>query len=237
MPLLYSGSWWRSSIFVLTLCAAAGSAAAVKDSASIKDAEQQLTDGDPKAALIILKNAVRKSPQDPAIRAQAARVYLRLGDVISAEREARAARELKDEEADYLPVLIDALLLQRKFKDLYDLIEPGDRDPALESKVRTALGTAAIRLGYDARAEALLREAIQFDQGVAEPRIQLARILNGTRPEEADRVIDDAIAAHPQSAELLQVKGEMLWSRGRAGRRCGYSATRSISIPRISWPG
>ena len=50
------------------------------------------------------------------------------------------------------------------------------------------------------RAEALLREAIQFDQGVAEPRIQLARILNGTRPEEADRVIDDAIAANPQWA-------------------------------------
>jgi tetratricopeptide (TPR) repeat protein len=142
-------------------------------------------------------------------------VYLRLGDPASAEREARTARDLKGDAADYLPVLIDALLPQKKFKDLYNLIEPGgDRDPFLESKVRVALGTAALRLGYDTRAEALLRDAVLPDPGAIEPRAELARFLNGTRLEEADRVIDEAIAANQQSAQPLQVKGELQWSRG-----------------------
>jgi hypothetical protein len=35
---------------------------------------------------------------------------------------------------------------QKKFKDLIELIELGDRDPVLESKVRTAHGTAAAGL-------------------------------------------------------------------------------------------
>ena len=106
----------------------------------------------------------------------------------SARRE--PTRDLKGIEADYLPVLIDALLPQKKFKDLYDLIEPGDRDTVLdESRVRTALGTAAVRLGYDTRAETLLRDAIRLNPGAIEPRAELARFLNGTRPEEADRVI------------------------------------------------
>jgi len=45
-----------------------------------------------------------------------------------------------------------------------------------------------------------------------EPGIQLARFLNGSKREAAERVINDAIAANPQSAELRRVKGEMLWS-------------------------
>jgi Tfp pilus assembly protein PilF len=90
------------------------------------------------------------------------------------------------------------------------------RNPVLESKVRTALGTAAVRLGYDTRAEALLREAIKLDPSVVVPRIQLARFLSNTRPEEAIGVIDEAIAADPKSTELLHVKGDMLWSRGDA---------------------
>ena len=44
---------------------------------------------------------------------QFAGMYLRLGDAAWAEREARAARDLNADEADYLPVLIDALLLQK----------------------------------------------------------------------------------------------------------------------------
>jgi putative PEP-CTERM system TPR-repeat lipoprotein len=214
MSLLQRRNAWRRVAFAIAICAVGYPAAAAKDTGSVKEAEQNLKDEDPNTALITLKNAIRKSPQDPAIRVKIARVYLRLGDASSAEREARTARDLNGDEADYLPVLIDALLSQKKFKDLYDLIEPGDRDPVLESRIRTALGIAAVRLGYDTRAEALLRDAIRLDPGNVEPRTELARFLNGTRPEEADRVIDEAVAANPQSAQLLQAKGEIQWSRG-----------------------
>jgi tetratricopeptide (TPR) repeat protein len=108
------------------------------------------------------------------------------------------------------------MLARKEFKEICDLVEPGDRSPVLEGKVRTALGTAAVRLGYETKAEALLRDAVKLDPSVVAPRIQLARFLSGTRPEEAVEVIDEAIAVNPKSADLLHVNGDMLWSRGDA---------------------
>ena len=113
-----------------------------------------------------------------------------------------------------MPVLAAALLRQQKFADLIDLVRPGNRDPVLESKVRTALGTAAAGLGDRAKAEALLDEAIKLDLNAAGPKIQLVRLMSGTKPAEADKLIDEVIAANPRSAEALQIKGDMLRGRG-----------------------
>ena len=215
MPQAQRRSFWRCVALAAALAVLACPAANAKDSnASVKDAEQYVAKGNLKAAEIELRNAVRDAPQDPGLRARLAEIYLRLNDSASAEREARAARERNGNEADYLPVLADALLRQDKFADLLDLIQPGDRDPVLESKIRTALGTAAAGLRDRDKAEALLREAIQLDPSAVKPKIQLARFLTGTKPEEVDKLIDEAIAADPRSAEALQVKGEMLRARG-----------------------
>src|SRR6516165_2047981 len=127
--------------------ALAWSAAYAKDSpTSVKEADQYIAQGNLKAAEHQLRNAIRDAPQDPVLRARLAEVYLQLDDAPSAEREARGARERNGNEADYLPVLADALLRQGKFADLMDLVQPGDRDPVLESKVRTTLGVAAAGL-------------------------------------------------------------------------------------------
>ena len=205
---------WRFTIFAAAFAVFAGPAAFGKDSTtSMKEAEQYVAKGNLKAAEIELRNAIRETPQDPLLHARLASVYLQLGDAALAEREARTARDRNGNEADYLPVLADALLRQDKFADLVDLVKPGDRDPVLESKVRTALGTAAVGLNDRDRAETQLREAIKLDPSAARPKIQLARLLTGTKPEEADKTIDEAIAADPNSAEALQVKGEMLRNR------------------------
>src|ERR1700737_4850028 len=206
---------WRRIVVAGAVAALAWSAAHAKDStASLKEAEQSIVQGNLKAAEIQLRNAIRDAPQDPVPRARLADVYLQLGDAPAAEREARAARERNGNEADYLPVLADALLRQQKFADLSDLVQPGDRDPVLESKVRTALGLAAAGLRDQAKAETLLGEAIKLDPRAVGPKIQLARLLTGTKPAEADKLVDEAIAANPRSAEALQVKGEMLRNRG-----------------------
>src|SRR5262249_9489999 len=155
--------------------------------------------GDLKAAEIALRNAVRQSPDNPLIRARLAQVYLNLGDAASAEREARAARERNGDEADYLPILADALLRQGKFTDVFDPVRPGDRAPALEGKVRSSLGAAAFGLNDRQKAEAMFRDAIRLDPDAARPKVQLAQLLSNQNPEEADKLIDAAIAAEPRS--------------------------------------
>ena len=215
MPQGRSRCPWRSVVFASAVAIFACPAAYAKDStASVKDAEQYVAKGNLKAAEIELRNAIREAPQDPVLHARLADVYLQLADPAAAEREARAALERNGDEADYISVLMDALLRQEKFADLLDLVKPGDRTPALESKVRTALGTAEAGLRDRDKAEDLLREAVKLDPTAVRPKIQLARLLTGTKPEEADKFIDEAIAANPRSAEALQVKGEMLRSRG-----------------------
>src|SRR2546423_15557360 len=92
---------WRSVVYAVALCAAAWAAASAKESSLVKEAEQYLANGDAKSALVTLKNAIRKSPEDPAIRMQAAKANLKLGDVFSAEREAPAARRLTSAQAGY----------------------------------------------------------------------------------------------------------------------------------------
>ena len=206
---------WPQMVVAGALAALAGSAAYAKDSpTSVKEAEQYLAKGDLKAAEIALHTAIRDAPQDPVLRAHLAEVYLQEGDLQSAEREASAARERNGNEADYLPVLADVLLRQDKYAELINLVQPGDRDPVLESKVRTALGVAAVGLRDQAKAETLLGEAIKLDPGAEKPKMRLAQLLNGSKPAEADKLIDEAINANPGSAEALQVKGEMRHSRG-----------------------
>jgi len=205
---------WRSLAFAAALLACGVDANAKDSSTSVKEAEQYLAKGDLKAAEIEMRNAVRQSPDDPVIRARLAQIYLDLGDVVSAEREARAARERHGDEADYLPILATALLRQGKFSDVADLIQPGDRPRALESKVRTALAAAAVGLNDRNKAEAMLRDAIRLDPEAAQPKVQLARLLNRQNPDEADKLVDAAIAADPRSTEILGIKAEILRSRG-----------------------
>src|SRR5215472_18235239 len=119
---------WRFAIFAAAIAVFAGPAAFGKDStASVKEAEQYVAKGNLKAAEIELRNAIREAPQDPVLHARLADVYLQLGDAAAAEREARAALERNGNEADYISVLMDALLRQEKFANLLDVVKPGDR--------------------------------------------------------------------------------------------------------------
>ena len=181
-----------------------------KDStASVREANQYIVQGDLRAAEIQLRNTISETPQDPVLHARLAEVYFQLGDAQSAEREARAARERNGNEADYLPVLVEAMFGEGKFADLVTWCNQATR--MRRSRARSGRRLVSRR---QARAETLLGEAIKLDSSAARPKIQLSRPLSGTKPAEADALIDEAIAANPCSAEALRVKAEMLRIRG-----------------------
>jgi cellulose synthase operon protein C len=137
-----------------------------------------------------------------------------LGDPILAEREARAARERNGAEADYLPVLDQALLRQGKFQELADLVRPGNRPSTLESQVRWALGMAAAGQHDNARAQSLLQDAIRLDPKAAPPKIGLARLIAASNPAQANKLLDEVLAANPRAVEALEVKGELARAKG-----------------------
>ena len=203
---------WRFAAVAVALLAF-GTADAKEPQAYVSDAEQFIAKGDLRAAAVELRGAVRQSPDDPSLHARLAVVLERIGDYQGAEREALAARQSKGDEAVYLPPLTRALLQQKKFADILRLITPGDRPPALESTVRVTLGLAEMGLHQPDKAEARLREAVQLDKA-PESKIVLARFLSGKSPAEAETLLDKALAAAPEAADALQLKGELLRNRG-----------------------
>jgi cellulose synthase operon protein C len=215
MPQAQRRLLWHCAAFAAAVLIFATSASEAADSpAPVKNTDQLVSSGNLKATEIELRNAIQESPQDPLLRSQLARVYLQLGDPISAEREARAARDRNGKEADYLPALLESMVRQGKYADLADLVKPGNRAPALESKVRLALGIAAGGLHDRAKAESMLTDAVRLDPSALQPKIMLARTLSTTNPAEANKLLDQTLAADPRSVEALQVKGELARAHG-----------------------
>src|SRR5271154_22744 len=205
---------WHCAAFAAAVLTFANSASAEWPAAPVKNTDHLIASGNLKATEIELRNAIQVSPQDPLLRSQLARVYLQLGDPISAEREARAARDRNGKEADYLPALLESMVRQGKYADLADLVKPGNRAPPLESKVRLALGIAAGGLHDRAKAESMLTDAVRLDPSALEPKIILARTLAATNPAEANKLLDQTLAVDPRSVEALQVKGELARAHG-----------------------
>ena len=167
------------------------------------------------------------------------RSILRLGNFAYAEREARAARDLNGPEAEYILTLAEAMMRQGKFADIPAEIKPGNRAPELESKIRVVLGLAANALRDPVKAEALLREAVSLDPNAAAAKLTLAKMLLRGKPGEAEKIVDEVLAAEPKSAEAIALKGEMLGCTAMPKAR--YSAltrrwrsTRPTSAP--VWP-
>ncbi len=101
--------WYCAALAAAVLALNSPASDAAESPASAKNTDQLVAGGNLRAAEIELRNAIQESPQDPLLRSQLAQLYLQLGDPISAEREARAARDRNGKEADYLPVLLNAL--------------------------------------------------------------------------------------------------------------------------------
>ena len=86
----------------------------------IADAKQYQQKGDNKAAVIQLKNALQKDPDNKEARYLLGAIYNQAGDPVSAEKELRKAVSLGVSAATALPDLAKALLVQGQFQKTLD---------------------------------------------------------------------------------------------------------------------
>lgn len=181
----------------------------------VGSAEDYVTKGNLSAAEIELRNAERQAPQDPTIHLRLAQVYLAMANGPEAEREAKAASAYGAKEDDYLPVQMEALLVQRKFDQLLAGFPVGNRTPPLESKVRQ--GRAAAYLGLQDYDHALssFREAVGLDPASLSAELALARTLLSRKGiDEANTIIDEILAKNPQLVGALTIKAQILEAQG-----------------------
>jgi putative PEP-CTERM system TPR-repeat lipoprotein len=197
-----------SAVFVLgaglTACSRDESTAALL--AEAKDYQQK---GDQKAALIQLKNAVAKSPEDAEARILLGTLYLEMGDVVSADKEIRKARSLGMSAERTTPLLAKTLQNQGKFKELLDEITP---EAAKTSAPLLALrGEAYLATGDAAKAKESFDQALALAPNSGAALVGLARhALVQKDAEGAERYIADAVAKDAKNPEVWMFKGALL---------------------------
>ena len=175
----------------------------------LAEAKQYQQKGDQKAAMIQLKNAVAKSPDDGEARLQLGTLYLESGDALSADKELRKAASLGIPAERTLPLLAQAMQAQGKFKELLTEITP---EMAAKSAPLTAVrGDSLLATndldGAKAAYEAAL--ALQPTNGAALTGLARLALVKQDLPA-AERYASEAVAKDPNNPEVWMFRGGML---------------------------
>lgn len=206
----------RASIVLSTLLVLAGVSGCKNETSAelLADAKQYQQKGDHKAALIQLKNAASKNPEDGEVRFELARTYIESGDGVSAEKEIRKARSLGIDNGRTVPLLARALLLQGKEQEALDASK--DAGAQASPELLVTRGNAFSNLNDVAKADEAYQAALAAKPGNAGALVGLARLAMVRQDAAAAAgYVDQALAANPKDPAVWLFKGAMLRATGK----------------------
>jgi len=177
--------------------------------ALMAEAKQYQEKGDLKAALIQLKNAVAKSPDDANARLQLGLLHLEVGDAVSADKELRRAASLGASPEQVLPPLARALQSQGKFKESLEQLKPetvAKSAPLMALRGDALLATQQPDAAKEAYQAAL---ALAPNNGVALIGMARHAMLSNNR-EEAELYAIAATEKDASNPDVWNFRGAML---------------------------
>ncbi|WP_439576665.1 XrtA/PEP-CTERM system TPR-repeat protein PrsT [Elioraea sp.] len=191
---------------------------AVPADASVDRARAAQQRGDLRAAQIEFRNAVRASPDDPALRAALARASLDLGDGDTAEKEARAALERGYDRADGTALLLRAYMTLRRFEEILREfpMQEGQVPNAVAGQVAAGRSMAYLALNRREDAARAAADAVRLAPDRVDPQLAAATVaaVAGDR-DASEAAVDRALAIEPDNADALLRKGGFQFERGQ----------------------
>jgi putative PEP-CTERM system TPR-repeat lipoprotein len=216
MPRRVSNRALSASVVLTTLMLAAGLSGCGKTESSaslMAEAKQYEQKGDNKAALIQLKNAATKSPEDAEVRIQLAVLYNQIGDPVSAEKEIRKAISLGADNARAAPELAKALLQQGQGQKALDASSAAAAKAGPE--LLAVRGNAFLSLNQLDQAKEAYQQALIAKPGYAEAMLGMARLaMIGKDAAASTALTEQAIAANPKDPAVYFFKGSLLRAQG-----------------------
>jgi putative PEP-CTERM system TPR-repeat lipoprotein len=192
----------------------------------LQDAQAYMTKGDAKSAVILLKNAAQKQPNDAGVRYQLGTIYNRMGDPASAEKEFRRALELNYDREKAVPQLGWALLRQGQFdKALKEISFAGEGQTDSAPEILVVHGNARAGLGQLKEAKAIFVSVIEKRAEYPDGIVGLARIAAMERDFDGALVmVERALAVNQEHEDALMLMGDLLRVKGKPdGARAAYS--------------
>ena len=183
--------------------------------AMIAEARQHRQQGDIGAAVIQLKNALQKDPGNRDARRLLGEVYIEQADAVSAEKELRRALALGPPSNELVILLGKSVLFQGQFQRVLDEFNSVP-DAAGRPAVLALRASALLGLGKLPEASALFHEALKADDALPDALLGLARIAFAERePAAAANLAARALAAHPDDADCLRFRADLLRVDGK----------------------
>ncbi len=174
-----------------------------------EDALGRFDAGDYGGAIIQLKNALQKNPDDLAARLLIGRAYLEIGAGAAAEKEIRRARAGGAADQLVLLPLAKAYLLQGKYRRFLDEIRTIGNNAELEAKLMEMRGQAYLELRELDEAERAFAEAADLKPGSIPAKLGQARVLLGRGAfDEAEAIARETLKSHPGETDAWYLLGE-----------------------------
>ena len=183
--------------------------------ALMEEARQYQQKGDDKSAIIQLKNAVQKSPENGEARFMLAGAYLDFGDGASAEKEVRKAMSLGIKADRTIEILGHALLQQNQPQKVLD--ETKALDAKNSTTALTLQGEALLALGRFVEAKGAFDAALKINGNDTKALIGMAHYSFMQHDiDGATRLVETAVGANPGDAEAWLFKGDLLRAENQA---------------------
>ena len=181
----------------------------------LTDARQYQSKGDYKSAVIQLKNALQKTPDNAEARFLLGSIYVSSGDMKSAEKELRKALSLGIPAERVWPELGLATLVEGKFQELIDETQQIAHERP-SAALYTLRGNAYLGLNKGTEAQAEFELAIKAQPGYPNALLGLSRhALKEKKITDATNFSDQAVKQNPNNTEVLIFKGDLLRSQGQ----------------------
>jgi putative PEP-CTERM system TPR-repeat lipoprotein len=183
--------------------------------ALVAEANQYHQKGDDKAAIIQLKNALEKKPDDADTRALLGSIYLETGDAQSAEKEIRKAMSLGKSADQVAANLAKALLMQGQFQKALDATSQAAGVKA-DANILTLRGSAYLAMGKSAEAKEAFESALKEKPDYPAALIGLAkRAAIEKDMDSANAYTEQAVTKNPANIDALLFKGDLLRAQGK----------------------
>ena len=204
-----------AALVVLALVAACGDKASVEK--YVARAQDYLTRGEIPAAVIELKNAIQKDPQNGQARALLGETYVKLAQYEAAEKELVRARQLGIEQARLVePLSLVWVSLNKSDKVLSEFPLDSGASTDAAAAILVAHGYAYSGLGKRTDAEASFKAALAKRPEYVPALIGLGRLALVARDDPgAQAYLERAVNAAPGKIEVLALRGDIELARSK----------------------
>jgi len=203
---------------VLVVLLAAGCGLATSNEERLARAADAMAEGNYRAAMVDLKNALAASPDDAGARLMLAEVSLGLGDIPGAETELARAANLGAPEAQVLPLHLRILLAKSEFTEV--LAALGSETAGLGGEDQWSFrGKALLGLGNGVAAAETYREWLSADPGSPDARVGLGNALAAQgETGSAIELFDDVLVGTPRDVAAWHGLAVVSFSAGDFAR-------------------